>query len=80
MKRFSRKWIAVASVAVAAIAALVVVVSGLPTTPPHRFLENHVPLVTHDVEGTLYEYEFEADFDSLAEQIAQEIDVKGIQR
>jgi hypothetical protein len=83
MRRFTKKRIAIASVLlVALVVLLAVALDRRPTGPSFRFLENHVPVVhIYDYpsghSSTVYEYEFDADFDSVAKEAAQELTAAG---
>jgi hypothetical protein len=87
MKRFSKKWIAVAGVVVVALAVLVLVLLPEREPVPHfRFLGNHVPVIreTFDKNSatrwTTYKYEFKGEFDSIANEAAQDLMEKGFVR
>jgi len=83
MKRFSKQWMAVASVVVVAVAVLIVpALTEHKPVPQFRFLGNHVPVI-HEVgngfadPATVYDYELEASFNSVVEQAAQELPRNG---
>jgi len=81
MPRFTKKRIAIAGVVVVALAALVVVAMGRhEPVPQFRFLENHVPVVYEYADTSRVIYDFEADFDIIADAAAEELTAKGFGR